>query len=283
VGQVDPVIVNLSSGAPGVEARFATRDSSQSGSHVRSERMGQRTGGGSPDAPGRVLAFGRALAIPGVLAVTAGFVDGVGYLRLFGAFPANQSGNLVLLGMAFASPLPPPAWVSATSIVGFTVGVAFAAWLAGRLRPRHRPRVLLTLELVLLVGLAVATAVVGDGESPFTGAARGALLFVAAVAMGIQTEVIRRAFGVTIATTYQTGSLARVGETVGAMPRGSERQGATTTLVVLGAVVACYVAGAAVGAGPLGEGRGGLVVPCLAVGIVLLAGCVGQEPDARPE
>ena len=245
--------------------------------------MGQRTGRGSPHVPGRALSFGRALAIPGVLAVTAGFVDAVGFLRLFGAFPANQSGNLVLFGMAFASPLPPPAWVSATSIVGFTAGVAGGAWLAGRLRPQQRPRVLLALELGLLVGLAVATAIVGDGESPFTGATRGALLSVAAVAMGIQTEVIRRAFGVTVATTYQTGSLARVGETVGAMPRRHERQGATATLVVLGSVVACYVAGAAVGAGPLGEGRGGLVAPCLAVGIVLLAVCVGLEPDDRPE
>ena len=220
------------------------------------------------------------MVLPGVLAVTAGFVDAVGFLHLFGVFPANQSGNLVLLGMALASPIPPPAWVSATSIFGFVLGTAGGAWIGGRLRPPVRRRALLAVELALLVGLAAANAVVGADRSPLTGATLGVLLLVAAVAMGIQTEAIRRAAGVAIATTYETGAMARIGESLAAAEPGERRPLRTATAVVLATMVACYVGGAAVGAGRLGQGRAGLVVPCLAVGAVLVAAWTGDEPDA---
>ncbi len=232
--------------------------------------MDYRRGGGRDTAG--------ALVLPGILAVTAGFVDAVGFLRLFGVFAANQSGNLVLLGMAFASPVPPPAWVSATSIFGFTAGAAGGAWLVGRRPGPHRARVLLAIELVLLIGLAAANATVADGDALLGGAALGTWLLVAAVAMGIQTETIRRAAGVAIATTYETGAMARIGEALGPDPATRER-GGTTTIVVLGAMVVCYVLGAAIGAGPLGDGRAGLVLPCVAVAAVLLATLVGRETE----
>ena len=241
--------------------------------------MADLTRGGATGRPGSP-SIARAMVLPGVLAVTAGFVDAVGFLHLFGAFPANQSGNLVLLGMALASPIPPPAWVSATSIFGFVLGTAGAAWIASRLQPAIRRRVLLAIELVLLVGLAVANAAVAPDRSPLTGATLGALLLVAAVAMGVQTEAIRRAAGVAIATTYETGAVARIGEALAAPEPGDRRPFRAGTAVVLAAMVACYVGGAAVGAGPLGEGRAGLVVPCLAVGAVLVAAWAGGEPDS---
>ena len=39
-------------------------------------------------------------SVPIVLAAVAGFVDAVGFSRVFGVFPANQSGNVIFLGMA---------------------------------------------------------------------------------------------------------------------------------------------------------------------------------------
>ncbi len=220
----------------------------------------------------------RALVLPAVLAVAAGFVDAVGFLHLFGVFPANQSGNLVLLGMAVASPVPPPAWVSATSIIGFTAGVAGAARLGRAMPPRRRAPVLLSLELVLLVALAIGNALVEDRDSLLSGVSLGVWLLVAAVAMGVQTESIRRAAGVGVSTTYETGAMARIGETLGPDPASQQRQG-TTTFIVLGAMVTCYVTGAALGAGPLGEGRGGLVLPGLAVALVLVAVLAGHDSE----
>ena len=48
-----------------------------------------------------------------VLAAVAGFVDAVGFNRLFGVFPANQSGNVAFLGMAIGSARFSPASVVA--------------------------------------------------------------------------------------------------------------------------------------------------------------------------
>ena len=56
-------------------------------------------------------AGGWELAVPVALAVVAGFVDAVGFSRVFGVFPANQSGNVIFLGMALGgSPGVPDAW-----------------------------------------------------------------------------------------------------------------------------------------------------------------------------
>jgi len=39
-----------------------------------------------------------------MMAVIAGYVDAIGFTRLFAVFPANQSGNAVLLGVAIGDP-----------------------------------------------------------------------------------------------------------------------------------------------------------------------------------
>jgi uncharacterized membrane protein YoaK (UPF0700 family) len=243
--------------------------------------MAEPNRGGSPGGSQGGLPAGatsRALVLPGVLALTAGFVDAVAFVHLFGVFPANQSGNLVLLGMAFTNPIPPPAWTSATAIVGFTAGTAGGAWLGGRRRPTHQKPMLLSVEAALLVGLAGANAVVDPSEGLLTGAPLGVLLVIASVAMGIQTEAIRQVAGVAVTTTYETGTMARIGESFGRRDRASAGRTASTVLV-LGTLVACYVAGAAAGAGRLGDGPAGLVLPCLAVGTVLVAGVARRHVD----
>jgi uncharacterized membrane protein YoaK (UPF0700 family) len=231
--------------------------------------MPERAGGDTDDRARR-----RSVAVAATLALVAGYVDAVGYLRLFGAFPANQSGNAVLLGMSAADSTVPPAWVSATAIIGFAAGVAAAAWLSLRLPPHRRRTALLSAELALLVVLATAASVAttaGDEPALLDGAARFGLLLLAGVAMGVQTEVIRRAAGVAVSTTYQTGAIAHLGEVAGTRPGTPERTAASRAMLVLAAVLAAYVGGAAVGASRLGEGGTGLLAPCLVVGSVLVA------------
>ena len=67
------------------------------------------------------MELGSRSAVSVTLAVTTGYVDAVGFVRLFGVFPANQSGNLVFLGMAIGGHGPAPAWRAATAIVAFAV------------------------------------------------------------------------------------------------------------------------------------------------------------------
>ncbi|HYN72547.1 MAG TPA: DUF1275 family protein, partial [Nakamurella sp.] len=87
------------------------------------------------------------LAVPVALAVVAGFVDAVGFSRVFGVFPANQSGNVIFLGMAVGgSPGVPPAWRSGLAIVSFAVGTAVGLVISRRISARRRHSVLLGVE-----------------------------------------------------------------------------------------------------------------------------------------
>jgi uncharacterized membrane protein YoaK (UPF0700 family) len=226
------------------------------------------------------------LVDPVVLAVAAGFVDAVGFLHLFGVFPANQSGNAVFLGMAFADAAPAPGWKPLLAITGFAVGAFVGVSLAARLPVDRRRRVLLAVEVAMMTVLTIAVAAVHDDGELLEGPAAVALLVAAPVTMGLQTEVIRRTAGIAVTTTYQSGGVARIGEAVagglglaGRGPRGARR------LFLLVAVVLAYVAGAALGSTGLGDGRLSLLPPTmvlaglLAVWVVAPAAAgAGEEP-----
>ncbi|MCC5951417.1 MAG: DUF1275 domain-containing protein [Acidimicrobiia bacterium] len=218
----------------------------------------------------------RALVLPLMLAVVAGFVDAVGFLELFGVFPANQSGNAIVLGLSVSDNPPAPAWASGGAIAGFMVGTGFAFWLAGRLAERHRRTVLLAIELALLVALAVAVAQVDTGPDLLPPGWRAVLILVASTAMGVQTEVIRRTAGVAVATTYQSGAIVRIGESLATLPGTAARADAVRLLSVLVAVLVAYVGGAAAGAGLGGDGRTALVAPCVLLAIVIA--CLHLRP-----
>jgi uncharacterized membrane protein YoaK (UPF0700 family) len=105
--------------------------------------------------------------------------------------------------------------------------------------------------------------------------------------MGIQTEVIGRAAGVTVATTYQSGAIVRIAELATAGAAGRRRALAAHTVVVLAVVLASYVGGAALGAA-LGSWSASLFVP---IGMLVVVGLVavvaadsfvpGTEADTR--
>ena len=59
-----------------------------------------------------------------MMALIAGYVDAIGFTRLFDVFPANQSGNAVLLGVAIGDPSWDQGWRPGLSMVMFVLGVA---------------------------------------------------------------------------------------------------------------------------------------------------------------
>jgi uncharacterized membrane protein YoaK (UPF0700 family) len=228
-----------------------------------------RTGGGHPRRPVTTL------ILAGALAVVAGFVDVVGFVRLLGVFPANQSGNVVFFGMALGGSAPSPAWRTGTAIVSFAIGTA-GGYVLGRRLARRKAEVLLVIELVLLL-LVVAVAGAHEDEPP--GGFEGfTLVVLASLAMGVQTEVVRHVAGVGVATTYQSGAVARLGEVVTGLLGPGARRIATEFEIVL-VVFVGYIAGAAIGASAVGEWRWSVVVACIAVAILIVVAAVSPPRE----
>ena len=233
-----------------------------------------------PAETGHPPAAGVALGVALVLALVTGFVDAVAFARLVGVFPANQSGNLIFLGMAIGGRPGPSGWRNAIAIGGYVVGVTLAFASGPRLpRPRRGP-VLLAVELALLAAAIVIAGPI-DGSHLRDGAQCVVLIALLSVGMGVQTEVISRVAGIMVATTYETGAITRAGEAVTRLLR---RDGSTARtdrqLGVLALVVVAYVGGAAVGVSALGEWRWALLVPGAV--LALLAVCWFMLPARFP-
>jgi uncharacterized membrane protein YoaK (UPF0700 family) len=227
------------------------------------------------------------LVVAVTLALVAGCVDAVSFDRIFQVFPANQSGNAVLLGIGIGAGHADEAWRPAAAIAGFMIGVAGAVIVGDRVSRLHRPTMLLGIESALLTALTIALVAV-ERPRALSGPASGALLVLAAVAMGIQTEVIGRVAGVTVATTYQSGAIARIADVTGRRPERPEGLTADAPppgLAVLGSVLLAYIAGATLGAAlvaVLDDHRGAMVVPTALV-VALTAGlAIGTSRTDRP-
>jgi len=207
-----------------------------------------------------------------VLAGVAGFVDAVCFLHVVGVFPANQSGNAVFLGLSIGGNSPAPGWAPPVAIFAFMVGAAIARLLTVRVGPRRSAATLLGAESVLLMALAVVFVVKGSSDTFTTTAAQVAALASAAVAMGLQTDVIGAVAGVAVSTTYQAAAIARIGEAIATPPSTRDRDSGRPLLVVLSVVLLAYIGGAALGATRMGDGRTALLVPvALVAGLFAIA------------
>jgi uncharacterized membrane protein YoaK (UPF0700 family) len=206
-----------------------------------------------------------ALVVAVLLAGITGFVDAVAFDRFLGVFPANQSGNAAFLGMAIGGSSVSTVWRPATAMVGFALGVAVGQLVRQRGRGPHLGAWLLVCELALFVAVIV---IVGPIERvSLIGGAEGVVLIVlTSMAMGVQTEVIRRVAGTAVATTYQTGAIARMGEAVSRVLSRTARLREEREVVVLLLVLAAYVGGAALGAAAPGVWRWSMIVAATMVG-----------------
>ena len=153
-----------------------------------------------------------------MLAVVAGFVDAVGFLHVVPVFPANQSGNVAFLGLSIGGTSPAPGWAPPVAISAFMVGAAVGRWSTLRVGPRRGAATLLGLELMLLTAVGRLLLAAGENEPFTTTTTQVAALAAAAIAMGLQTDVIRTVAGVAVSTTYLSGAIARIGETIGTPP-----------------------------------------------------------------
>jgi uncharacterized membrane protein YoaK (UPF0700 family) len=210
-------------------------------------------------------------AVALLLALVTGYVDGVGFVHMFTVFVANQSGNVILFGIGIGDADWQQVWRPALSMGAFVGGVSLGLLVASRLPERIRPAFLLAVETVALVGVAALAGDLAQRTTPFTGARSVVLLGLAAFSMGIQTDVIRRIARISVATTYSSGTLVRIGdELAGMVAHARLSPAARQALMVLGGLVAAYVAGAAVGTALVEDWGYGLWVSAAVVALMAL-------------
>jgi uncharacterized membrane protein YoaK (UPF0700 family) len=144
-----------------------------------------------------------------VLSALAGYVDGIGFVHLGGLFVSFMSGNTTRLGLFVAS----ENWGKALEALGL-IGLFIAGSAVGSLivqRPgKYRQPFLLLVEAALL---ALATLAYERGSPDL---AIGAIV----LAMGLENAFFQTEGGGSLALTYVTGALVRVGQLLAAAITG---------------------------------------------------------------
>ncbi|TSE00104.1 DUF1275 domain-containing protein [Skermania sp. ID1734] len=149
--------------------------------------------------------------VAAVLTFGTAALDLVTLTMLGGVFASVMTGNLVLTGMGFAHADTTLIAHTAVGFAGYITGAGVGSRLTGaRDADMNRWPLSTTISLALEVVLLVVVAVLWEvtGAAP-TGAAQLVLLALAACAMGLQSAAMR-GLGVTIATTYLTGTLTAI-------------------------------------------------------------------------
>jgi uncharacterized membrane protein YoaK (UPF0700 family) len=201
------------------------------------------------------------------LTMVGGFVDAVGYIALFEVFTANMSGNSIHIGMYLAQRDWPNLLRPFCAVVSYVVGMLMtriAIEVAGRRSLTRIASFTFGLEAVLLALFAHATPRMHFGQivdlrSP------AYFVFVAllAFAMGVQTATLTNFGALTVYTTFVTGTLTKLTESLtrslfwiaDELPRtgishivkAGAAQHDIQQAVMLSSIWTCYVAGAAMG------------------------------------
>jgi uncharacterized membrane protein YoaK (UPF0700 family) len=152
----------------------------------------------------------RPLLTSSALGFTAGYVDTLGFVALFGLFTAHVTGNFVLIGSELAHPLH-GVLIKFLAFPAFIVGVASARLLAVRTERQGRSSrtPLLTLQCVLLAACMLfgwRAQPIADARAPWV-LATGML---GAAAMGVQNAAARLAFSELAPTTVMTGNVTQL-------------------------------------------------------------------------
>jgi uncharacterized membrane protein YoaK (UPF0700 family) len=209
----------------------------------------------------------RVLLLLGLTVVSAA-TDAISYLGLGHVFPANMTGNTVLLGIGLATGDLGGATRSATALGAFLLGAAATGAAVPDRVSRQAFLVVVAVETAMLGGLCGWWT--GIGAAAPAGAARYGLVALAGVAMGTQSGMVR-AMGVPVSTTYITGTWTALSVGVAARLRRSSRTepaDPAPSHALQALVVGAYLATAA-GAG-LAHATSGAFASAVPVAVLLL-------------
>jgi len=168
-----------------------------------------------------------------------GLVDAVSYIGLGHIFTANMTGNIVLLGFAFAGVPGLSALRSLTALAAFLVGAVIGGRLATTLAPLSSNRWRMTAfgcEAVLLLGSTLASIV----SVPSDSTRLYAVIVLTGLAMGLRNATVRKIaqpdLTTTVLTLTITGLAADSSFAGGSNPRW-QRRAISILLMFAGAFV----------------------------------------------
>lgn len=157
----------------------------------------------------------RDLWISASLAFIAGYVDAVGFIETGGLFVSFMSGNSTRLSVGVVDGMWDEAALVGGVIALFVVGVIVGGVVAELTDSDRRTRKLAVLRTV--TGLLVVAAVAAALEwTPLA-------VVAMTLAMGAENSVFRRDGETTVALTYMTGALVKIGQRVAAAFFGGPR------------------------------------------------------------
>ena len=236
------------------------------------------------------LGTGGKVATALSLTTMGGFVDAVGYIALFQVFTANMSGNSIHIGMYLSqrdwADLLRPFCAVASYVVGMLL-TRIALEAAGRARITRIASFTFAVEALLLLLFACATPAMHLGQlTDLHSPVYFVLVALLAVAMGVQTATLTHVGALTIYTTFVTGTLTKMTESltralfwawdelrqtgISHIVTNAPRQQDVRQAVMLACTWIVYVIGAALGA--LAKARWelrALYVPVLALAIFI--------------
>ena len=207
----------------------------------------------------------RERVLAACLAMLAGYIDALGFLKLGGFFVSFMSGNSTRLGVGLSS-----GWAAATLpalLIGLFVTGVVAGSLVGRAAvtsARRRPAVLGFVTL-LLAGAAILEE---------TGLGYGAVAAMT-LAMGAENALFERDGEVSIGLTYMTGTLVKLGQRITDALLGGNRWSWIWYLLLWSGLVTGALTGAAVYE-RMGLGGLWIAAPVAAL-FTVAAGMIGDE------
>ncbi len=184
------------------------------------------------------------------LCAVSGYLDAFVFLRVAPVFASNQSGNMVLAGIAIGSGRWENVAAPLVSILAYLLGAASAVALLERDDGgRRRVSGVLALQVAGLSGMFVAMELSGTGHhigrlTPL----QLTILGTSALMMGAHATSVRSVNGMAVLTTAGTGAETSVGIALGRLGDPAARRAIAAVVLTVGGTVMAYLAGAATGA-----------------------------------